>query len=297
MATVDLGKIRFNWTGAYNNSTAYVANDVVSSGGNSYICILASTGNAVSNGTYWSLMAQAGTNGSNGADGTDVGTVITTQGDILYRDGSGLQSLAKGTASQQLAMNSGATAPEWITAGGGGAWNKINTAVATNNSSLIVTGIDGTYMTYAIVISDFRLASNDNTSFDLRLGNSSSMKTSGYSWRTLTLKHSVSGYHSRYSGNDSAMSLYGEDGVGNNTNEGYGGAVIYLHNARSSITWPHLSGTGSYTDHNPVGNGFIFSGCYKSLLTDLDRVQILGGGSNNYTMNSGRITLYGIAHA
>ena len=49
MATVDLGKIRFNWTGAYNNSTAYVANDVVSSGGNSYVCKLASTGNAVSN--------------------------------------------------------------------------------------------------------------------------------------------------------------------------------------------------------------------------------------------------------
>ena len=95
MATIDLGKIRFNWQGAYNNSTAYVVNDVVSSGGNSYICKLASTGNAVSNGTYWDLMSQAGTNGTNG---TDVGTVITTQGYILYRDGSGLQRLAKGTA-------------------------------------------------------------------------------------------------------------------------------------------------------------------------------------------------------
>lgn len=29
-----------------------------------------------------------------GTDGTDVGTTITTQGDILYRDGSGLQRLA-----------------------------------------------------------------------------------------------------------------------------------------------------------------------------------------------------------
>ena len=61
MATVNLGAIKFNWQGAYNNSTSYVADDVVSSGGNSYVCILASTGNAVSNGTYWSLMAQAGT--------------------------------------------------------------------------------------------------------------------------------------------------------------------------------------------------------------------------------------------
>lgn len=116
MSTLNLGKIRFNWAGAYNNSTAYVANDVVSSSGNSYICILASTGNAVSNATYWSIMSSAGTNGTNG---TDLGTVLTTQGDVAYRDGSGLQRLAKGTASQQLAMNSGATAPEWITSSAG----------------------------------------------------------------------------------------------------------------------------------------------------------------------------------
>jgi hypothetical protein len=109
MATVDLGKIRFNWKGAYAGGTAYVANDVVSSGGSSYMCILASTGNATSNGTYWSVMAEGG----------DVATTLTTQGDVLYRDGSGLQRLAKGTAGQALKMNAGATAPEWggVTAG------------------------------------------------------------------------------------------------------------------------------------------------------------------------------------
>ena len=107
MATIDLGAIRFNWKGAYNNSTAYVADDVVSFGGASYINILASTGIAVSNATYWNVMSSAGT------DGTDVGTTITTQGDLLYRDGSGLQRLAKGTGFQTLRMNTGATAPEW----------------------------------------------------------------------------------------------------------------------------------------------------------------------------------------
>ena len=119
MATINLGAIKFNWKGAYAGGTAYTVDDVVSSGGSSYVCILASTGNATSNGTYWELMSSAGTNGTDGSNGTDVGTVITTQGDLLYRDGSGLQRLAKGTASKVLAMNSGATAPEWVTAGGG----------------------------------------------------------------------------------------------------------------------------------------------------------------------------------
>ena len=120
MATINLGAIKFNWKGAYNNSTAYAVDDVVSSGGNSYVCIQASQGNAVGNATaYWNIMSLAGTNGSNGSNGTDVGTVITTQGDILYRDGSGLQRLPKGTAGQVLQMNSAANAPEYADATGG----------------------------------------------------------------------------------------------------------------------------------------------------------------------------------
>ena len=112
MATINLGAIKFNWKGAYAGGTAYTVDDVVSSGGSSYVCILASTGNAVSNGTYWEQMSSAGTNGT---DGTDVGTTLTTQSDLLYRDGSGLQRLPKGTANQLLRINSGATAPEWHT--------------------------------------------------------------------------------------------------------------------------------------------------------------------------------------
>ena len=44
--------------GAYNNATAYTPDDIVTSGGTSYICILASTGNAVTNTTYWNVLAR-----------------------------------------------------------------------------------------------------------------------------------------------------------------------------------------------------------------------------------------------
>ena len=116
MATINLGAIKFNWKGAYNSSTAYSIDDVVSSGGNSYVCIQASTGNAVGNATaYWNIMSSAGTNGTDGSDGTDISTTLTTQSDLLYRDGSGLQRLPKGSANQLLRINSGATAPEWHT--------------------------------------------------------------------------------------------------------------------------------------------------------------------------------------
>jgi len=39
---------------------------------------------------------------------------------LLYHDGTNIVKLAKGTASQVLTMNTGATAPEWAAASGGG---------------------------------------------------------------------------------------------------------------------------------------------------------------------------------
>jgi len=72
MATINLGAIKFNWKGAYNSSTSYAVDDVVSSGGNSYVCIQAHSNQAVGNATaYWNIMSSAGTNGTNGTDETN----------------------------------------------------------------------------------------------------------------------------------------------------------------------------------------------------------------------------------
>ena len=113
MATIDLGKIKLVNRGAYNNSTAYTVDDLVQSGGTTYICIQNSTGNAVTNTSYWNVLAQKGT------DGTDVGTTLTTQGDILYRDGSGLARLAAGTSGQFLKTQGAGANPVWATADSG----------------------------------------------------------------------------------------------------------------------------------------------------------------------------------
>jgi hypothetical protein len=115
MATVNLGSIRFNWKGAYNNSTAYVVNDVVTSSGNSYVCIQASQGNAVGNATaYWNIMSSAGTNGTNG---TDLSTTLNNN-EIAFKTNAGaLDGIAIGTAGQALKVNSGANGYEFGSAG------------------------------------------------------------------------------------------------------------------------------------------------------------------------------------
>ena len=115
MATINLGRVKPVFRGAYAGGTAYVVDDIVTSGNETFICIQASTGNATSNASYWTKLAAKGT------DGTDVGTTITTQGDILYRDGSGLQRLAAGTSGQLLQTGGSGANPSWTNAPVGGA--------------------------------------------------------------------------------------------------------------------------------------------------------------------------------
>ena len=178
MATLNLGRIKPVFRGAYAGGPAYVVDDIVTSGNETFICILASTGNATSNATYWTKLAAKGT------DGTDVGTTITTEGDLLYRDGSGLQRLAKGTAAQQLAMNAGATAPEWVNASSD--WVKIAQTNVTSATSAVDfihgTGgvvIDSTYRIYKVLCSAHPSTNGDE--FRLRLINGgSNVRTSGY---------------------------------------------------------------------------------------------------------------------
>jgi len=114
MATINLGRVKPVFRGAYAGGTAYVVDDIVTYSNETYICILASTGNLPTDTTYWTKLAAKGT------DGTDVSTTLTTQGDLLYRDGSGLQRLGAGTSGQVLQSGGTGANPSWVDASGGG---------------------------------------------------------------------------------------------------------------------------------------------------------------------------------
>ena len=117
MATIDLGKIKLVWRGTYNNGTAYTVDDVVQHTDtitSSFICTTASTGNAPSTGgsvhSSWAYLAKGGSTYT---------STLTTQGDVLYRDGSGEARLAK-PASDKFLQN---------TSGGVLSWETVTSAV------------------------------------------------------------------------------------------------------------------------------------------------------------------------
>ena len=81
-------------------------------------------------------------------------STVTTAGDIIYRNATVPTRLGIGTAGQVLAVNSGATAPEWITTSSG-SFTKIATGTF-NTVANTGTTFDGvftsTYSNYVVVI-------------------------------------------------------------------------------------------------------------------------------------------------
>ena len=136
MAIIDLGKVSITWRGAYDGSTAYTPKDAVSYQNASYICTANTTGNLPTDTSYWNVMA------AKGADGTDLTSTLTTQGDLLYRDGSGLQRLAAGTSGQFLKTQGSGANPTWANAGGGQFQFVTRTAITSTVASVAFTNLE-----------------------------------------------------------------------------------------------------------------------------------------------------------
>ena len=180
MAQVNLGSIKFKWKGTYNGATSYTADDVVEYNGSSYICILASTGNLPTNATYFEQMSQKGTDGTNGTDGTDLTTTLTTQGDIVYRDASGLARLPAGSANQVLQSGGTGANPSWGTVSSDFVRTGTYTASSATTTFSIDNAFSSTYDQYMVMV-NLRTGDNNHNLYMRYLdGSGSELTTTWY---------------------------------------------------------------------------------------------------------------------
>ena len=84
-------------------------------------------------------IARGGTGQATQTPAFDALAPTTTEGDIIYHNGTDNVRLAKGSALQQLRMNAGATAPEWAAPA---AVTFINTQVYSGNTPTSTTALD-----------------------------------------------------------------------------------------------------------------------------------------------------------
>jgi hypothetical protein len=82
-------------------------------------------------------------------------TIIDAAGDLIYGSAADTAArLAIGTAGQLLAVNSGATAPEWVTPAASGGMTLLSTT-AISGSSTTVSSISQDYTDLVIVVSGY----------------------------------------------------------------------------------------------------------------------------------------------
>jgi hypothetical protein len=87
-------------------------------------------------------------------------STVTTAGDIIYRNATVPARLGIGTAGQVLAVNSGATAPEWIAAPSGGGMTQLGSTTTLSGSSTLISSISGAYQKLFVEIIDFYMSAN-----------------------------------------------------------------------------------------------------------------------------------------
>ena len=252
MATINLGSIKFKWQGAYAGGTAYTVDDVVSYNGSSYICILASTGNLPTNATYWEQMSSAGTNGT---DGTDLGTTLTTQGDIVYRDGSGLARLGAGTSGQVLQTNGTGANPSWGTVSSD--YVKLAT-IDHSGSDVSEVNVDGffssTYKSYKVIINTWMMFSTGRQAW-LRFRTSGGTQSSDY--HTVNQNANTTGSTGVQGINSASNITLSYDA---SSSAGYSSSYVFtIHNATDTTQYSTITGQSIVIVNNNVNDTYVFN--------------------------------------
>ena len=285
MATVNLGRIKFVWQGAYSGATAYVADDVVSYNGSSYICILASTNNLPTNATYWNLMAQTG---------TDITSIAgLAQGDVLYYNGTSWVRLGAGTSGQFLKTNGSGANPAWATVSS----DFVKLSSTNITSSVASVDIDGffddtTYGGYVVYANGIELSAA--TDIRLRVRQSNTLITSGnygyimnYSyWSSATSANSLG-----VSRTATSIRMFDWDRKDSNTI-----ANFHFHFSRPTVAGLTKNFHGQYYSNGQASNTYwsspnTFGGEFEGNTNALSGITIFATTGN---MTAGSIVMYGL---
>jgi hypothetical protein len=271
LATVNIGNLTFTHKGDYASGTAYVKNDVVyySTNGNAYIAKQATTGNAPTNGTYWSQFA-AGSGG-------------------IWNAG-----LSLGSAGQVVKVNSGASALEFGTVSS----DFVKLYQLNQTSDVNSVSLDGYFTSdyrFYKIFAETKLGGTQSSDSQIQMRfnhGGSTFSGSNYNWvLNEAYRSGGSGVTHRYGRDDSSFSQF--QGTWNlddatHDNEYY---EVTLYNPQNTTTGKMIKWLGSYAE----GSNSIYVSTegmgYLENTTACTGVTFLRANSNNLT---GVFTLYGI---
>jgi hypothetical protein len=212
--------------------------------------------------------------------------LITTAGDLLY--GTAADTVARlgiGTASQVLAVNSGATAPEWVTPAAGGGFTEISSTSPSGVSTVTFSSIPATYKHLVVSVKNLKIATPNF--LDLRVRFNGITSTDYVFYAIKVIANSVTG---ATAGSQTAM-RFGDTTADatNNFRNLFGEIWIYNYAVAHN---PSITGQMS----GAVSGGDRAYSTFRGLLDSqqaVTSITLFDNGSQNFT--GGTIYLYGVS--
>ena len=185
---------------------------------------------------------------------------------------------------------------QWQAAGGGAMTLISSTNVTSNTTNIDFTGLSG-YETYFLQVSG-AVPTVDGPYAVMQVGDSSGFDTSGgdYGWHNFQIYGaSTTPIHTAYEDSSGSTSetqwvLLFRRCVGSDTNEGFS-CSVWIHNRPNQRTRIHGTYCGS-TYLNESYGGLVIAERTAAITMDRVRFKFSSG-----SVESGRISLYGVAHA
>jgi hypothetical protein len=206
----------------------------------------------------------------------------TTLGDIAYRSSTAnvKTRLGLGTAGQILAVNSGATAPEWVTSSSGGM--TLISTTTLSGASTVLSSIPGTYKNLQLVVRNFKPA-NDNVNLRLRIN-----ADTGTRYFQLTT-NSANNDGSALSFGSSMIEISGA----NDNSVATGLIVINVYDYANAVTWKMIDFRNIGTDANTTTTATVYNAVgYYNQTAAITSLTLFANTGN---LTSGTALLYGVS--
>lgn len=213
----------------------------------------------------------------------------TAEGDLVYRGAADFKRLAKGTASQVLRMNSGATAPEWATST---APVLLASKTASASATLDFTEFaNSTYSRYLFVLKNVKPAT-DSVDLLVRLstdaGATYDAGASDYDYAAMGMGIASSTFQGDAA--NSSIQLTGSTSMGNAATEFGASGDVQLLNAGSSSNYARVRAVFSYD--SPSGWNVVADASGRRLAAqDTTGIRFLMSSGN---IASGTIEMWGL---
>jgi hypothetical protein len=203
-------------------------------------------------------------------------STLTTTGDIYYASAANTPArLGIGTATQLLAVNSGATAPEWVAAPSSGGMTLLSTTTLSGTSTTI-SSISQSYQNLVILIQGITINVSDEA-FTMSPNNAS---IATYSYLRGTTADNGVNESIKISGNNSVLRT--------------GGANVFIttiYNYASSTYRKPFEWSGTHLDNNSASKS-VFGGGGLNTASAISSTTISCGGGNSFS--GGQVLIYGV---